>query len=390
MDSELSGIKIEKLNDSNFHIWKVKIQIVLSIRELEKNLEAKSTPAQTAPNYRDWWRSDAKARAFIGLSLSNNHLEQVQHSKSAKEMWKSVCDIYEKHTLLNQLTARRRFYTAAMKESDKILDFAARIRHHSSVLKSMGTTVNDQDMAMTFLSGLPDRFDVLISALDAISDDKDKFTFDFVVSRCQLEEQRHTDRDQQSMEKSEAAALISKRSRGRGNCIHYGKHDDSSKCWKKFPYLAPEGHPYKLPHKALLSKQKEEEVDEVDLVCLLGKEKEFALINDSHKSLSVQTRNMWILDSGCSAHLCHNRSLFTTYSTTKPRPVDLGANYSAMIIGQGDITLNVIVRGQMKQCIIKICNMSPNSSINCYQYPLWRNSEYEPNSMRLGQNWSVI
>ncbi len=135
MDSELSSIKIEKLNENNFHIWKVKMRMVLSIKELETHLHDDNPPATPDPSFKEWIRNDGKARAFIGLSLSNNHLEQVQHLKSAREMWKSICDIYEKHTLFNQLTARRRFYTSVMNENRKCWTLqlvCACVLHHSS------------------------------------------------------------------------------------------------------------------------------------------------------------------------------------------------------------------------------------------------------------------
>ncbi len=349
MDSGTASIKIEKLNENNFHIWKVKIRMILSIRELENHIDDTNSPAETEPGYAEWLRNDSKARAFIGLSLSDNHLEKVQHALTAKDMWTCICDIYEKHTLLNQLTARRRFYTASMKESDKVLDFSARVRLHAASLKSMGNEVTDQDMAMTFLSGLPNRFDVLISALDAMSVDEQKFTFDFVVGRCQQEEQRHVDRDQKSIAKSEAAALLARKGKSKGDCIHCGKHNDSSKCWKKFPHLAPEGQPYKTKYIALLSQQNlEDDSDDSEVVCLLGKTRGSASLT------STATKDeQWILDSGCSAHLCHNRTAFMTYSTVKHRPVDLGANHTTMIVGQGDIPLNINVGGQMKQCVIK-------------------------------------
>ena len=359
MDSESASIRIEKLNENNFHIWKVKIRMVLCIRELEQYLSDDKPPPETDSKYQEWIRNDSKARAFIGLSLTNNHLEQVQHSKSAKDMWKSICDIYEKHTLLNQLTARRRFYTAEMKEFEKVLDFAAQVRLRASSLRSMGSSITDQDMAMTFLSGLPERFGVLISALDAMSDDKEKFTFDFVVSRCQQEEQRQLDRDKQSIEKSEAAALLAQKGKSRGDCVYCGKHNDSTKCWKKHPHLAPEGHPYKIKYKALLSRNKnDDEVDDSNIVCLMGKIRETALANNANIS-SIESRNRWFIDSGCSAHLCYDRSLFSTYTEVKHRPIDLGADYSTMIVGYGDIKLNINVHGQMKQCIIKAVQHAP-------------------------------
>ncbi len=96
-----------------------------------------------------------------------------------------ICDIFERHTLLNKLAARRRFYTASMVEGEKILTNAARIRKYSSTLKSMGVTVDDGDMAMTLLCGLPSRFDGLVCALDAVIDDSLKFNFQFECVRIQ-------------------------------------------------------------------------------------------------------------------------------------------------------------------------------------------------------------
>ena len=99
----------------------------------------------------------------------------------------------------------------------------------------MNVSIEDKDMAMTLLSGLLDRYDGLISTLDAMSDNTEKFTFQFVVSRCQQEEQRHDEREKQAQMKSEAAALISSETRPKGSCFHCGKHDNSDKCWRKYP-----------------------------------------------------------------------------------------------------------------------------------------------------------
>lgn len=348
MESEQASIKIEKLHDSNFHIWKVKIRMVLSIRELDHYLDDDNPPTRTDPNYSDWLKKDKKARAFIGLSLSNNQFEQVQHASSARDMWKGVCDIFEKHTLLNLLAARRKFYTTTMKENEKVLEFSARVRQHASTLKSMGVEVGDDDMAMTLLSGLTSRYDGLISALDAISDDQEKFTYQFVVSRCQQEEQRHLQRDMEVMSKSETAALIARKTKPRGDCVHCGKHNNSNKCWKKFPHLAPEGHPYRTSHKALVSSNAPSaEIEEDEEVCLLGSTH---LKPDKFKSLR---KREWILDSGCSAHLTYDRDSFLNFTPVSSKSVDLGAGSSTSIVGTGDVSITILVSKKRKKCTIR-------------------------------------
>lgn len=186
-------------------------------------------------------------------------------------MWKAACNIYEKRMLLNQLAARRRFYSAVMRDSEKAIDFGARVRQLASSLKTMGVTTTEQDMAMTVLSGLPDRYDSLISALDALSDDTSKFTFEFVISRCMLEEQRHIQRYQESLKRAETAALLATNRRQKETCIHSGKHKDSSKCCIKHPHLAPDGHSTKNKYKALLGRRENDrEESETDIICLLG------------------------------------------------------------------------------------------------------------------------
>ena len=281
MDSSKTSALIEKLQEDNFHTWKTKINFVLTIKDLDEVLE-QNKPDENDRGYNIWKSNDKKARAIIGLSLSDTILQQVQHAESAKLMFKAICDIFEKHTLLNKLNARRKFFTAQMDDGEKVIAFAARVRQLAETLKSMKVQITTQDMAMTFLSGLPERFDSLISALDALAvddhDDENKnFTFEFVVSRCEQEERRHGEREKSELEKSETAALIASRkfhTKPTGDCIHCGLHNNSNICYKKFPHLAPPDHRLRKKHeKALIAEEfkagKSQDID--DIVCLFGK-----------------------------------------------------------------------------------------------------------------------
>ena len=83
-------------------------------------------------------------------------LENVCSCTTVKEMWKTISDVFEKHTLLNKLAARRRFYTAKMHESEGVLEFANSIRQLAVTLKSMKVTIDDEEMAMVMLNCLPE------------------------------------------------------------------------------------------------------------------------------------------------------------------------------------------------------------------------------------------
>lgn len=148
-----------------------------------------------------WCKADLTAKEIIGLTISDSHLEQVRHTITARSMWKKVCDIYERRTLSNNLDSRRKLHTAIIKYGKYILELSARTRKLASTLKSMGVIIGSNKIAMALLNGLQEQFDSIINAVDAVGDDDQLFTFDFVLSRCEQEEQRQSQRHFQAISK---------------------------------------------------------------------------------------------------------------------------------------------------------------------------------------------
>ncbi len=85
IDAASGLLKVDKLDATNYFSWKQNIQLVLSLRELDEFIE-QEPPAEDARNYLDWKKSDRKAKAVIGLSLSDEHLELLSGVAAAKEM----------------------------------------------------------------------------------------------------------------------------------------------------------------------------------------------------------------------------------------------------------------------------------------------------------------
>jgi hypothetical protein len=109
-----------KLNKTSFHAWKHKIPLLLALIDLDEHIE-EDPSKRDADEFATWRRRDKKAMACIGLSLSNALLDNVREASSAKEMWTSTINLFERHTLLDKLSARRNFYTTTMLDGEKIL-----------------------------------------------------------------------------------------------------------------------------------------------------------------------------------------------------------------------------------------------------------------------------
>ena len=318
------SMKIDKLTDSNYHAWKQKIVLLLSLKDLDEFIE--ENPPTDTTELAKWNRKDRKARAIIGLSLSDEHLEHVCDVETAKEIWTVILNVFERHTLLNKLSARRNFYTVTMENGEKMLTYLNRVKQLAAILKSRSVEIDDKEMAMAALNGLPASYESLIVALDALGSDEKCFTFELVKSRLLQEEQRSLKRAATSTNPRTQSALLNIRGGFRQKppnpyanyrcekCSNYGHSE--SRSWGKDVNgkRPPNPSPYRSDKKknsenALVGAHTNNDgpdVPESDFVCLMSK------LNESQfpkGSLS------WISDSGCTAHMTFDKSFFHTYET---------------------------------------------------------------------------
>lgn len=106
--------------------------------------------------------------AIMKVSLADAHLNHIDGLQTTEKMRCSLADIFERHTLLNEPTERRRFYTATMSDTETVLTYTNRINHLAAKISAMGLVVDDLEMAMAELRGLPEKFYYLIRALDTL------------------------------------------------------------------------------------------------------------------------------------------------------------------------------------------------------------------------------
>ncbi|CDF39842.1 unnamed protein product [Chondrus crispus] len=286
------SIRIDKLTDSNLYVWKQKIQLLLALRDVDQYIVEGRVPSEErAEERKKWIRGDSKAKALIGLSLSDEHLEHVRDVDTAHEMWEAIVNVFERHTLLNKLAARREFYTVKMLSGEKMLAYINLVKQLAAILKSMSVNIDDKEMAMAVLNGLPARFEALIVALDALGNEEKIFSLDFVKSRLLQEEQRAN----MKSTSSQTSALVN-RAPNNGdindykctNCGHTGH--TATRCW--------------------------------------GKD----------------------LNGPCTAHITYDRSLFATYEPLESASVQMGTKASAKVAGRGDVHLKLNVNGRIEPC----------------------------------------
>ncbi|CDF33464.1 unnamed protein product [Chondrus crispus] len=315
MDDQSSGsVRIEKLTASNFYIWKQKIEVLLALRDVDQYVFDDISENATSDDRRKWIRGDAKAKAVIGLTLSDDYLQHVRGCSSAKETWEAILNVFERHTLLNKLSARRDFYTVSMLPSEKVLVFINRVKQLAARLQSMSVEIDDKEIAMAVLNGLPPRFDNLITA---------------------------------SASSSHPPALVNRMPIRRDmRCTNCNRHGHTAaRCWGKDVNgrrpAPPDGFRSRNPGmkpSAFVSRDETSTAAfaESDFTCLLS---------TSSPEKKAVNAGSWLVDSGCSAHITFDRSLFVTYEQMQSGSVEMGTKARANVAGRGEVEFLLNVNG---------------------------------------------
>ena len=298
-----------------------------------------------------------EARAIIGLSISDDHLQLIGDCDSAAEQWKSILDLYQRKTLLNKVLIRRKFYSVKMATNEKVMPFISRVRQLAADCKAMDVPIDDTEMAMTVLCGLPSKFDNLIVAIDAATADT-SLSMDFVKSRLLQEEQRMMDREH--FKPARDAALVSHpRGNAREPCDHCGKTGHpASRCWQKFPHLRPNrngtgGKQTGLAAKVTKPKESVPESSDDD-ICLMAR-----CQHDDRDD-----RPDWIIDSGCTSHICNDRRMFSDMENCEPFPIVIGDSSGVQAAGRGSIALMASVNGKPRSAKIDNVAFAPDMAFN--------------------------
>ena len=205
---------------------------------------------------------------------------------------------------------------------------------------------------MVVQNGLRARFDSLIVALDVLGNEEEVFGLDFVKSRLLQEEQRESMKSESTKAWHDPALINhapNRREMKCANCSRFGH--TAPYCWgtdvngrrpappnrfrtrnntqKPSAFVSGQYHSTGEPH-------------EDDYTCLLSN-------SSVLKSVPAST---WLVDSGCSAHMIFDRSLFITYERMETGSVEMGTKARATVAGRGKVELMRNVNGVASPCIL--------------------------------------
>ncbi|KAH9679155.1 hypothetical protein KPL71_026007 [Citrus sinensis] len=327
-------LEVEKFTGENdFHLWRLKMRALLVHQRLDVALDDESSSKKPMKGTEEELSEVLdRAHSAIILCLGDGVLREVGGEKTAAGLWKKLEDLYKKKSMAKRLATKKKLYTLQMEEGSSITYHIDAFKKIILDLEDINVNIDDEDKAMILFCSLPSSYENLVDTLIygrqtlATGDVKEALSSKAAIKKETMDGEGLTARGR--TEKRETSKNKKKRSKSRQKnlkCFHYHKEGHFKKDCPEF-------------------KNKKNNAKEKSGDAAVASEFEESDGYDSAGVLiatDAQTKGNWVLDSGCSFHMCPNKNLFTNYETCDGGIVVMGNDSSCRVVGRGSIRLKM-------------------------------------------------
>ena len=155
---------LEKFSGLNFPSWKAKIQMQLMNKNLWGIVNGSEVAPKDAKELIEWKNRDDKAKSIIGLALSDSQLHLVDLTKSSKEIWEHLAQLFGVKSTNENFSRKLQLFRVKMNEETSM---SSHVNNLMSLLRQLGevsTKVEDEDAKAILLNSLPSSY-VMLSSL---------------------------------------------------------------------------------------------------------------------------------------------------------------------------------------------------------------------------------
>ncbi|KAH9805146.1 hypothetical protein KPL71_002341 [Citrus sinensis] len=313
--------EVEKFDGTNnFGMWQCEVLDVLCQQELDVALEEKPDVMDD----KEWIKINRQACGTIRLCLTKDQKYSVMRETSAKKLWETLEEKYMKKSLENRLYMKNKLYRFTYTHGMSMNDHVNSFNKILADLLNLDERFEDEDKALLLLNSLPDEYDHLTTTL---LHGKDSVTFDAVCSALYNSETRKKDRKDHRDTVAEALTA-----RGRSQSRKPGKRNKSKgrPAKDECAFCREKGHWKKNCPKLQKGKATSDAC-----VAEHDEESDFSLVGMT----LICHSDEWILDSGCTYHMCPNKGWFSNFKELDGGVVFMGNDNACKTMGIGTIQL---------------------------------------------------
>ncbi|KAG8480529.1 hypothetical protein CXB51_024593 [Gossypium anomalum] len=279
----ITRFEIEKFNgETNFNLWQVRMMAILVQTGLKK---------------------------------------EVLMEKTSSALWKRLEILYATKSLANRLVLKQHLFTFRMNEGELLRDHISQFITLLNDLKNVEVHIDDEDQVMLLLCSLPPSYKFFRETLIY---GRDKLLFKDVKGHLLSRENLDNEFGLDSKTDRQASVLVASKKRDKRISLQV-----TPLSWRR-------NRPWLRENRRSTAESNEEDVAGANLANENGDD--FLIVSTSDNS---ELTSEWILDLGCSFHMCPNREWFSTYSSVEGEVVRMRNDSSSKVIGIGTVKIKM-------------------------------------------------
>ncbi|KAL8465333.1 hypothetical protein ACS0TY_034727 [Phlomoides rotata] len=324
-------LDVEKFTGKNdFGLWKVKMRALLVHHGLTTALKTDGSEESSATAAKKA-EINKKAHSAIILCLGDKPLREVCKEKTAIEVWRKLESLYQTKSVSNKLYVKQKLLDFRMSDGKDLNEQLDIFNRYIDDLEDLDVNMDDDDKALMLLNALPKSLDSFKDSV--LFGNQDGVSYDTVLTAVKTKILRVQGRDVKAEKKAHDPAESlnikfkkgKKFQKGRGGQLDKGKNKskDSGFVERRKCYNCN-----KIGHlKKDCPEKKGNKGDTADA----------AVAEEGYNSAEVLTisadrmNDEWVLDSGCSFHMCPNECWFRDLEKLDGGSVLLGNDQSCKV-----------------------------------------------------------
>ncbi|XP_073292954.1 uncharacterized protein [Primulina huaijiensis] len=314
---------------------------------------------------------DLKAKNYLFQAIDRSILETILHKDTSKQIWDSMKKKFQGSAKAKrqQLQAlRTEFENLRMKNTESVSDYFSRTLTIVNKMRIHGEKIEDTFVVEKILRSMAKKFNYVVCSIEE-AHDLDTLSLDELQGSLMVHEQK-MGQEEDKQEKEEKALQATT-----NNPISTSNVDREN--WKN-PHKKPEEHKNETSQGRWRGRDNNQangyrpkNVDKSNIECYRchryghyqyecrtnmnkkhGQQSNFAeteedvsLLMACHGTEETHT-NMWYLDTGCSNHMCGDKSVFSELDESFRNTVKFGDNSTVHVM---DLRANLLSIGQLQE-----------------------------------------
>lgn len=352
-----ASVDVPKLRGSNYLNWKSMMEDLLELRGLSGSIK-ESFGLDRVKNL--------QAKLLIKSTLDEVHLEAVRSLEFAHQVWNKLSNMCVGTNSSDVTTLVNKFYSYEYRNGDSVSTHLEKLTTMRSQLELVQQNPTDLVFIDRILKTLPAQYKKLKENWEFLHPTQQTVT-ELKTRAIKLEDELKTN----DLKPTSQAFIAEQRSSRRPNkyksLADKKKNSTCNKCglighWARECHTKPENY---------LKRQ-----DNVrQNVQQQSKDRNFSFAMDNQSCLSsgsqinshgqLPLKELWIADSGATAHMCNHEEWFTCLNKYKsPHTVCVGDNRKIAVLGTGEVEVISEVDGSQITGTIKNVLLVPDLATN--------------------------